>query len=260
MELKELKELIKEKGTKALCKERIKASKSVQVVKEGFGFEYIKSKPQEKSIKEEDDEKGIKLKVVANMAMYMDSQDDVLLSSCWNRSIADRGKGDDIPFLRDHIYKTDAIIGKTIRFYNGKVDLRPYGYDGEGDGLIHEAMVMKDYDEKTYAKYREGSIKQHSIGLFYIKIDLAVNDEEYDEEYKLFNNYVDKIINKEKALEKGYFWLVSEIFLRENSAVVFASNPLTPTLEASQPSSDTDKNETPPIKTKSDFIYNLIRK
>lgn len=257
MELAEVKELVKEKGVKKLCQERIKQSKSVQVTKDSiFGFEYKNSRKIIEASKDESTLNQIEeldIKVVANMAMYMDSDNDVLLKTCWNRSIAERGEGDNIPLLKDHIYKTDAIIGKTKRFLNEQIDLSPYGYTNMmGDALVHEAKLFKSYDEKTFSKYLNGSIKQHSIGLFYVKLDLALNEPEYDEEYRMFQNYVDKIINKEKAIDEGYFWLVSEIFLREDSAVVFGANPLTPTLDVDASKGDTTKTE----GAKS-FFYNL---
>jgi hypothetical protein len=47
------------------------------------------------------------------------------------------------------------------------------------------STVMKDYDEKAYFLYRDKQIKQHSIGLQYIKIYLCIDSvEEEDSMYK----------------------------------------------------------------------------
>ena len=69
-------------------------------------------------------------------------------------------------------------------------------------------------------------VDQHSVGMQYVKIDLAVNDEDYEEEYKLWQDNIDQIGNKEQAEQKGYFWLVREAKLIEISAVLLGSNEL----------------------------------
>jgi len=76
-----------------------------------------------------------------------------------------------------------------------------------------------------------GSINQHSVGMQYVKIDLAVNDPEEEEEYATWNKYKDEVINLEKAEEQGFFWAVTEAKLIEISCVIAGSNELTPTLE-----------------------------
>jgi hypothetical protein len=92
----------------------------------------------------------------------------------------------------------------------------------------------------------------------YVKIDLAVNDSQYEEEYKVWSDNIDQIGNREHAEEKGYFWLVREAKLIEISAVLMGSNTLTPTIN--EPSKDTQKNE-PPQGTQSEVekLFNLIK-
>ncbi len=89
-------------------------------------------------------------------------------------------------------------------------------------------------------------INQHSIGLKYIKIALAINDEDYKEEFEVWNKYFENVINKDKAEVNGFFWAVQEIKLIENSAVLFGSNEVTPTLDNNvkiEPSADTQKEQ-----------------
>ena len=74
-------------------------------------------------------------------------------------------------------------------------------------------------------------MNQHSIGLQYVKIELAINDKDEKEEFKAWEKYFPLAINKSKAESQGYFWAVKEYKLLENSAVLFGSNELTPTLE-----------------------------
>jgi hypothetical protein len=77
----------------------------------------------------------------------------------------------------------------------------------------------------------------------YIKLDLAVNDEDYKEEYAEWNKYINEIGNKEEAEELGYFWAVKEAVLIEISAVLMGSNELTPTIENIEPLKNTQKQE-----------------
>jgi hypothetical protein len=159
-----------------------------------------------------------------------------LAKNSWFKTVEQRGQGNMIPILKDHIHTTGGIIGETIMFYDKQVDLQPYGYIGSGDALVHKFNVIKDIDEATYNRYLRHLIKQHSIGLQYVNIMLAVNDPDFEEEFKVWNTYIEQIINKEHTKEVGYFWYVTEIKLVENSAVLFGANPLTPTL-STQPQS-----------------------
>tara|TARA_R110000796_G_scaffold182986_1_gene299474 strand:- start:192 stop:557 length:366 start_codon:yes stop_codon:yes gene_type:complete len=112
---------------------------------------------------------------------------------------------------------------------------------------------MKEYNSKVFNEYKSGRITQHSVGMQYVKMDLAVNDEEYEEEYKVWKDNIDNLGNSEQANEKGYFWFVREAKLIEISAVLLGSNSLTPTLENKQadlssldvvePSDDTQEKE-----------------
>ena len=89
--------------------------------------------------------------------------------------------------------------------------------------------------------------------MYYVKVELAVNDAEEIEEYKVWNQYINDIGNKELAEENGYFWAVKEAKLIEISAVLEGSNSLTPTIEAKDIEpllEDTQKTE-PSLDTQS---------
>jgi len=110
---------------------------------------------------------------------------------------------------------------------------------------------MKDYNEKVFNQYKMGRVNQHSIGLQYLQLELAINDEESEKEFDFWNKYYDQIINKEEADKKGFFWVVQEIRLIENSAVLFGSNEATPTLDNNIKSleSPSGTQETEPAKS-----------
>lgn len=177
----------------------------------------------------------VDVKVIANLSGWMDYDDDVILRGAYTRTI----KGKDpasFPFMKDHNYKMDSIIGDTLAVTTQEMRMRELGYDSDksGEALIFEARVWEDYDKAMYAKYLNGAVKQHSISLRYVKVDLAVNDPSFEDEYKIWEKYNDQVINFDKAIKNGYFWAVQEIKLLENSAVVFGSNSMTPTISAQQ--------------------------
>jgi hypothetical protein len=172
----------------------------------------------------------VRVKVVANTALWCDSQLDVLLPDCWKTTIVQR-KGM-IKHLRDHEYKLAAEVGDVVNIYSQNISLTELGLNKAGSTqvLVFETDIKKAYDENTFNKYKAGKINQHSIGLQYVKIDLAIKDEEDEKEMDFWNKYAPLVINQD-AIDRGYFFVVSEIKLLENSAVLFGSNELTPTLE-----------------------------
>lgn len=172
------------------------------------------------------------VKLIANLANWMDSHDDVMLPGSWLKSINE--KGTSIPVLRDHEHSIGAKIGTTLAVYAEDIVLADIGYT-EGDvkqaeGLIFEFEPKREYDEKLYLMYKNGEVTQHSIGLQYVKIDMAINEEGDSDEYKNWLKYFPQVINKEKAEQRGYFFAVKEAKIFENSAVLFGSNVMTPVL------------------------------
>jgi hypothetical protein len=176
------------------------------------------------------DSGAIRVKVVANTSLFLDSDMDVLLPGNASKSIKERFPL--IKHLKDHGRTLDSEVGDVKSIYYQDIPLVDLGYpkDGNAQALIFETNIRKDYDQSTFQKYVNGKVNQHSIGLQYVKIDLAFKDEEDEKEMDFWNKYYPQIINPEMADERGYFFVVSEIKLLENSAVLFGSNSLTPTL------------------------------
>lgn len=175
---------------------------------------------------------AIRVKAIANTAMWMDSHSDVLLADCWKKTIKE---GKRIKHLKEHKQEFDAEIGKVRELYSQEMTWRQLGVDIEGmtQALVMESDVMESMNAKMYERYKNEEVDQHSIGLRYIKIDLAVDDKNYKKGKDLYDKYIEDIGNKEVVKEQGFFFAVGEIKLYENSAVLFGSNELTPTLEIS---------------------------
>lgn len=189
----------------------------------------------------------VRVKVVANTALWCDSQMDVLLPDAAKRSIKERKNL--IPHLHDHNHSVEAKIGEVANIYLEDMTLKDLSINKPGSTqvIIFETDVIKSYNDKVFNQYKLGKINQHSIGLQYVKIELAVNDEEYEKELDFWNKYIDKVINKELVEERGFFWVVSEFKLLENSCVLFGSNEITPTLDVKHSGPDTVEPSLAPI-------------
>lgn len=193
----------------------------------------------------------VTVKLVGNTALFSDSYNDVLAPDSWKKTIAEHGpQGSDVIYhLKDHMHTDEAIVGDFTELGTENIPLKSLGYPGTGSApaLVGISDVKKEYGAKTFGRYKSGRVRQHSIGFQYMKLELAVNDKDYKEEFALWNAHYDQIINKDKVDEKGFFWWVSEIKLYEISAVLFGANELTPVLETSgEPSIDTHQSDSDP--------------
>jgi len=191
----------------------------------------------------------ILVKVVANTANWMDSQDDVLTADAYKESIFKRGTS--IPHILDHKHSVTSFVGDVQKVYTEQLNLKDLGLSQEGSttALIFETLIKKDYNEDVYKFYANGKINQHSIGLKYQEIRLAFDSTDpEDVAYKeVWDKYYPEIINKEQADKYGMFWAVTKVDVLENSAVLFGANELTPTLELSGKSLDSSEKDLPTL-------------
>lgn len=203
-----------------------------------------------KYLYENDTDKGIlKRSIVLNTYNWLDSHGDVHFDSTFTKSISERGKK--THHLHDHLFQVDAKVGTPIKFYEKSMSWKELGVDIDGEtiALIMDSEIKKAYNETVYNAYLDDEVDQHSVAMRYIKIDLAINDEEgYPKEYKVWKDNIARIGNREKAEEQGFFFGVSEGALIEGSAVLAGSNELTPTL-GRQPSKDTEDKAEPDKST-----------
>lgn len=195
--------------------------------------------------KDGDTDTILKRTIIGNTYNWLDSHNDVHVKNTFKKSIDERQSK--IWHLHDHIQQRDAQIGKATKVYEKEVLWSDLGVNKLGTTTVvaMDTNILKDYNPMMFMQYKEGDVDQHSVGMYYVKIELAVNDTEEVEEYKVWNEYINQIGNKEKAIESGYFWAVKEAKLIEISAVLEGSNELTPTIEAKdiEPLEDTHKNE-----------------
>lgn len=174
----------------------------------------------------------LNVKVVINTTNFLDSHNDLHVSGIWNKSVKDN-----VSFLhlQEHEREFDKVITDNAKGYVQSMSWSKLGlpYLGKTEALIFESTIDKKRNEFMLNQYANGWVKNHSVGMRYVSIDLAINSEaEWDKEEKaLWDKYYPIIANKEVADERGYCWIVSEAKIIEGSAVVMGSNSATPTLE-----------------------------
>lgn len=202
-------------------------------------------------VHENDEKNGSAMRtIVANTYLWLDSHDDVHLENLFSKSVAERGNK--IPHLRDHIFEMTAKVGQTQSLEEKEINWVDLGVDKVGStiALIAVSKILKRYNETVYDAYLNDEVDQHSVAMSYIRLALAINDEEYKEEFKVWQSVIERLGNREKAEKQGYFWAVSEAKLHEYSAVLAGSNELTPTLgHKFQPVKSTEPKMEPPVGT-----------
>jgi hypothetical protein len=229
------------------------------LVKDG---DSVKSEPITKA--DSGDGGVIRVKIAANAALWMDSQQDVLSPDSAKKSISERGPKSKglIYHLADHGRSIKDQIGNVVDVYYEKIDIRKLGIDKDGQTwvIVMESDVSKEDDERIYNLYKAGRVKQHSIGLQYVKLLLAINDKDYKAEFANWEQHRKDLINGEQADDLGYFWWVQEIKLYENSAVLWGSSELTPTLGIEGQPSDEDTGKSDTIQKPGPLTSDEIKK
>lgn len=205
-----------------------------------------------KAMLTDDDKKSgiIRVKVVINTTNLMDSHDDVHVPGLWKKSLKESPL---LYLLQEHKLEFEKIISDEVKAMAATMQWKDMGYKYEGDtqALIFDAAISKDDNEYMYNKYANGKVYNHSVGMRYVNLFLAMNSDSRDDEQerKAWNKYYPIIANKEMADEKGYFFAVTEAKIIEGSAVPLGSNFATPTIsvEAGKGTPEQQEPPTPPI-------------
>lgn len=170
---------------------------------------------------------------VINTTYFLDSHDDLHVDGIWDKSANEQnGK---TYHVADHLLSLGSIVGypKDVSIEVRVMKWRELGIDADGQtqALIFHTKMTDKTNPDAFKAYRDNEPVQHSVRMQYVTISLAINDEEFEKEKALFDTYLPKILNKDKALENGYFWVVSEAKIyKEGSTVLFGSNEITPPL------------------------------
>lgn len=191
----------------------------------------------------------IEVKAIINTTNVIDSHMDLHLQGIWNKTVKDNPYN---PVLKQHENKFESVIANKAKNFNQNMNFKDIGVDIDFamQANCNIFTVDKNKQPLMFDKYSSGEVEQHSVGMIYVDLDIAYYDESSQKEMDFFDSMLLQCINPEIAEESGYLWVIREAKKREGSAVVFASNPITPTLYVKnyQPQSSTGKNE-PQIST-----------
>ncbi len=200
-----------------------------------------------KADSENNDPTKLQVKAVINTTNVLDSHGDVHIKGLWNKSLKENKM---IMHLQEHEMKFDKIIsdGKDLKASVKMYSFKDLGYklDGETQALVFDSTIKMERNKFMFEQYQKGIVKNHSVGMRYVKLFLAVNDENYKEEFDIWNKYYSTIANKETADAQGYFWAVTEAKVIEGSAVPIGSNQVTPTLETTEAAKQGTSRHTEP--------------
>lgn len=191
----------------------------------------VKSEPNEAVLSLTD----FPVKVVINTTNIRDHHKDVHIPGLWKKSISENKL---IYHLQEHEMKFDHIISDMVTASTQQMKWTDLGYDYKGttEALIFDSRIETGRNAYMAEQYAKGYVKNHSVGMQYVQIVLAMNSEsKFDvEEKAVWDKYIDQIVNRAEVEEDGYFWAVTEAKLIEGSAVPLGSNCVTPTISVGE--------------------------
>lgn len=204
-------------------------------------------------------------KVVINTTNIRDSHKDVHIPNLWKKSLQETKI---IYLLQEHEMKFDKVISDDLKAFTKTLSWKALGFDfaGNTQALIFDATIEKMRNSYMAEQYAKGYVKNHSVGMQYVKIDLAMKSDNRADarEREVYEKYINEIVNREEVENDGYFWAVTEAKVIEGSAVLRGSNYATPTLSLgkNEPLEDTQQNNEPSDDTqkKRELLLNLLKK
>lgn len=156
---------------------------------------------------------------VSNTLYYFDSDNDVLISGCMDKTLSERGPDSagaaKIKNVKDHnisqrigrpkVLKESTVNGQKVQYFESELFPNTLGND----------MLIE---------YQNGGIDQHSIGFRYIDLEFVTADDD------AWSKWLAQVINPQDMEDEGYAFIVKEISQFEWSPVSFGANQLTPFL------------------------------
>lgn len=208
---------------------------------------------------ESEDVSAIARSLVINTTNWLDSHSDVHIPGLWKKSLSENKS---LYLLQEHNMTFKDIISEGVQAFTKRMTWQSLGVNlmGETEALIFNASITKERNEFMFNQYRKGYVKNHSVGMRYVDIQMAINDESkyYIEEKAVWDKYINQIANKSEAEDKGYFWAVTQAKVVEGSAVPIGSNIHTPVLNEHKQDS-TDKNQPPKSTGENQPRFDLLK-
>lgn len=202
-----------------------------------------------------EDATELMVKSIINTTNLFDSHRDVHIPGLWDKSLKEQKL---LYLVQEHKMAFDHIISDEVKASAVTYTWAQLGYNmpGTTQALVFDSVVKMDRNPLMFKQYKKGWVKNHSVGMRYMKLYLAVNSEEpaYTVEKDAWDKYYPMIANKEEVDAVGYFWAVTEAKIVEGSAVPMGSNWATPTQSVSSKAAEegTLDSTEPPAGTQED--------
>jgi len=176
----------------------------------------------------------IKRRLIVNTTMVRDSHKDVHIDGLFKKSLRENKR---IKHMDQHGNRFEDIISDKddLRAFNKTYAWKDLGIDAEGEtqAVVFDSTIKQDRHPQMFKEYKEGNVDNHSVGMYYVSIKMALDskEDEAKEAKAEYDKHIDKILNKKEVEKDGFFYAVYEAKIKEGSAVVDGSNAITPTLE-----------------------------
>jgi hypothetical protein len=174
----------------------------------------------------------LKVVLVINTTNWLDSHGDVHIPGLWKKSLADN-KRTGFYLLNSHQKTFQDVIGEGLTGQTKNISWKDLGLDmvGTSEALVFSGIISEDRNPYMFGEYQKGHVKKHSVGMRYVKMVTCINDEDYPVQKENWDKYFPMVANADEAEADGYFWAILEAQVVEGSAVLFASNTVTPAME-----------------------------
>jgi len=172
----------------------------------------------------------IEVKAIINSTNIIDSHLDLHTFKTWNKSVTENKS---TYMLQEHQGNFTHVMNRKGLNTNEVMNFNQFGFSDKEFTANLSTFTLSEKDNPfMFRQYAEGKVMNHSVGMLYVmgKLELAYYDEDSEKNMAFFERYKMEAVNPDVADEYGFFWVVTEAVKREGSAVVFGSNPITPTL------------------------------
>lgn len=221
-----------------------------------FYIEFINDKGEARKAADQAiplDATKLKARLIINTCNLLDSHRDVHITNLWGKSLS----GNPLLYLlEEHVMSFKTIITDEVKASIKNISWKDLGapYEGSTQCLVFDVIIEKDRNPYMFEQYLKKRVKNHSVGMMYVKMYLCINDEDYSSEFDNWNKYYPIIANKSDADDMHYFWAITEAKVVEGSAVPKGSNFITPTLsieEQKKEPGNTTRHNSKPVKSTS---------
>lgn len=161
-----------------------------------------------------------------NTCNFLDSQNDILLPGCADKTITERGPNSSA------IAKIKHALNHDLTQLPGKITVLKEDTVNGVRGIYFETrMADTTLGNDTLKNYLEGVYDNHSIGFRYMAGKILERDAHGNSKAKdEWNALEQSCINPDDMAKTDWVYAVSEIKLYEGSTVAFGANSLTPYL------------------------------